>query len=451
MPDGLLQGRADLAQMVAERAEPLVEFAAEVADALGVFGELLLAPALGDRLEQRNERARRGEDDVAFEAALDEIGALIDGGGEEAFARDEKHDEIGGGAQLGLIGLLREAFHVLVKLAGVTLEGGAALVGVGGLEGLQIGHQGGLGVDDDAAAAGKINDHVGPQAAVGGVDGDLFAKVAAIDHAGQFDDAAQGDLAPAAADLRGAQGLDELAGFLFELALGLAEVGDLREQLAVGLRAQRLHFLNLLFVAAELFAQGGDQFADRLLAALQVPAGRLLVLAQVLRGELEEGFVVLAEGLGGKGAEAVGEAGAGLVEEGLFFLGGLAFVVERGLEGGEAFGAGAQLGAERADLVFQPGDAFGLGFGGVEASGQVGDALAQLGGQAGFLVGPLGQFVEAAAGIVEVAAEQRRGRVRPGQPRAEEERRRRRADEQSRDKRQDSFHDFPLPRRSSGC
>ena len=43
---------------------------------------------------------------------------------------------------------------------------------------------------------------------------DLLLEVAVIDHAGQFDQPAQGNLTPAAADFRAPQGIDEVLGLL---------------------------------------------------------------------------------------------------------------------------------------------------------------------------------------------------------------------------------------------
>src|SRR3569833_3043263 len=51
----------ELRQVLGKRAETLIEIFAEIADLLGIFGEILLAPTVGHRAQQRNEAGRCGE------------------------------------------------------------------------------------------------------------------------------------------------------------------------------------------------------------------------------------------------------------------------------------------------------------------------------------------------------------------------------------------------------
>ena len=68
--------------MLGELAEALVERAAEQGDLAGVFRDGFLTPAIGNRAQQGDERGRCGEDDTLIDAALDETGVALEGGGE---------------------------------------------------------------------------------------------------------------------------------------------------------------------------------------------------------------------------------------------------------------------------------------------------------------------------------------------------------------------------------
>ena len=85
-----------------------------------------------------------------------------------------------------------------------------------------------LRVDDDALAAGELHDEIGPeQAALVVAAALLRAEVAVVEHAGELDDALQLHLAPAAADVGGAQRGDEAAGLGAELLLALGDRAQL--------------------------------------------------------------------------------------------------------------------------------------------------------------------------------------------------------------------------------
>ena len=130
--------------------------------------------------------------------------------GEERLARDEQHDELGGVRQGLPVRLVGERVDVLAQVLGVGLHPRLAEGGVGGLGRLEVGGEGDLGVDDDAAAPGEPDDEVGAQrAAVGSSYGRLLVEVAPIEHAGVLHDAAQLHLAPLPAGLRPAQRVDQ--------------------------------------------------------------------------------------------------------------------------------------------------------------------------------------------------------------------------------------------------
>ena len=57
-----------------ESRQALVQVLAELADLARVFGDEVLAPAIGDDLEQRHESGGRRDDDALLERGLDQIG-----------------------------------------------------------------------------------------------------------------------------------------------------------------------------------------------------------------------------------------------------------------------------------------------------------------------------------------------------------------------------------------
>ena len=85
--------------------------------------------------------------------------------------------------------------------------------------------------------AGQMDDHIGPQPPVLRVDVLLLDEIAVFQHAGHLDDAAELDFAPAAADLRAAERLDEVRRLAAEFFLRLPQRFDLLGQSAVGLDA----------------------------------------------------------------------------------------------------------------------------------------------------------------------------------------------------------------------
>ena len=78
------------------------------------------------------------------------------------------------------------------------------------LHGRQVRLERRLGVEHDQPAAVQADDEVGAYHAGVGAAAHLFGEVAVVEHAGGLHDATQLVFAPAAADLRGAQGGHQL-------------------------------------------------------------------------------------------------------------------------------------------------------------------------------------------------------------------------------------------------
>src|SRR5439155_3222094 len=62
---------AYVAKMSLHIGNSLIQIPAQIADRLGIFGEFLLPPAVGDCFQQSYERGRGGEDYTLLDALLD--------------------------------------------------------------------------------------------------------------------------------------------------------------------------------------------------------------------------------------------------------------------------------------------------------------------------------------------------------------------------------------------
>ena len=108
---------------------------------------------------------------------------------------------------------------------------------IGGFDGLQIAIERRLGVDHDRLARGQAHQQVGAQPAVFAEERGLRVKVAMLQHARHFDDAAQLDLAPPSARAGRTQRGDQLAGLAAQLRLRLDQAAHLLVERGVRARA----------------------------------------------------------------------------------------------------------------------------------------------------------------------------------------------------------------------
>ncbi len=170
---------------------------------------------------------------------------------------------------------------------------------VGRLERLEIGVERHLRVDDDVLAAGQRDDDVGPQPAiVVSRDGALLLEVAAIDHAGELDDALQLELAPAAADAGPLERVDQTRGLRAQVLARRVERAQTLDELRAALRAAALGVLDLAVHLIERFRHRREQLFDGLLARVDVGGGFGARLLQPRFGEMQERLVVGLERLG---------------------------------------------------------------------------------------------------------------------------------------------------------
>lgn len=334
--DGGAEGAAKFSKVLGEFPEAFVEGAAEGGDFAGVFGEGFLAPAVGDGAEESDEGGGGGEDDALVDAAFDEAGVALEGGGEEGFAGEEEDGELWGLGELGGVVFGGELLDVGADLAGVTDEGFVAGGVFGGFEGVEVAVHRGFGVDDDGFSAGEAYDEVWAEffAFVGG-GGVLDFEVAMFLHAGEFDDAAELHFAPLSAAGGLAEGFDEGGGLALEAELAFAEGADLFLEFGVGTFAGFFDFADAEFEFAEGVGDGFDEGFDGGFALFDFAFGFLGLGGEGGFGEVEELLGGGFQGIGGEGLEGGGEFGFGAFEERLFFGCGEAFAFEAGVDFGD--------------------------------------------------------------------------------------------------------------------
>ncbi len=240
----------------------------------------------------------------------------------------------------------------------VGLAGG--VVGSGG--GVEECAEDGFAVDDDAAVGGEVDDHVGPEPVavdVGG--GGLFGEIAAVGHAGEFDEFSERDFAPLSADVGAGEGGDELGGLGGECGLGSGHDADLLAEFGVRAGALGFHFGETFLVGAEHFFEGFEERADLGFAFVEGSGGFGGEGFEFGFGHLDEGEVGFFEGVAGDGSEGLGEFFVGVVEE-------FALVADVLVGGGELCGEGGGAGVGVGELRAGEGE-FGVLFGGMEAVG----------------------------------------------------------------------------------
>ncbi len=371
--DGVVEGFSELRHVVAENREAFVNLLAQVANRFRVFRDRLLPPAVFDGFEEGDEGGGGGDDDFAGDAVFEEGGVVFAGGVEEGFSGEEEDDEFGGVGELGPVRFGSEILGAGADEGGVTLEMGEAGGFVGGGGGVEESAEDGFAVDDDLAVGGEVDDHVGAEAVaveIGG--GGLFGEVAAVGHAGEFDEFSEGDFAPLSADVGAGEGGDELGGLGGEGGLGGGHDADLLAEFGVGAGALGFHFGEAFLVVGEHFFEGFEEGADLGFALVEGAGGFGGEGFEFGFGHLEEGGVGFFEGVARDGGEGVGEFLVGVVEEFALVADVLVGGGELGEEGGDAGFGGGEVGAEGVGFGVLFGE---LGLGGGEIFGEGGGLL----------------------------------------------------------------------------
>ena len=309
-----IEALAEPLQVLGEGGHALVEGLAGGADLLGVLGEGGLPPAEGHGAQQGHEPGRPAGNDLLPHGVLQQGAVLLQGGAQEGLAGQEQHHEVGAARELRPVGLAGQLAHPLAHLAGVAPQGGPLGGLVVGVDGVQVGVQGRLGVHDQLALVGQADDQVRAQALAVVAGGHLLGEVGVGHHAGQLHQPAQGQLAPAAAHAGPAQGLHQVARLVAQGLLGAQQLGQLLVQGAPGLLAGLLQLADLRLGARQGLLQGAHGVAQVLLALLQGGLGAGLLQLEVLLGQAQEEAAVLAQGALGEGGEVAPQLVAGVAK-----------------------------------------------------------------------------------------------------------------------------------------
>ena len=86
---------------------------------LRIRRQLLLAPAVRDRAQQRDQRRRGRRDHALAHAVFDQLRILLKGGTEEHFPRQKHHHEFGRRREVLRVVLAAEGRDVIAHLARV--------------------------------------------------------------------------------------------------------------------------------------------------------------------------------------------------------------------------------------------------------------------------------------------------------------------------------------------
>ena len=331
-------------EMAVEGGEPPVELLTQVADQRGVVRDRRLPPAVGDRLEQRNQRRRRGDDHILAERGLEQLRTLAESCGEELIARQEQHRELGAALELRPVLLGGELAHPRLDLLRVAPERLAALLLALRLEGGEKGLERRLGVDHEIARVGHVHDEIGTERACLAHHPQLLGEVAVLGEAGELDQAAKRQLAPAAAHLGTAERGGEVARLALQLRLAAGERLDLGAESRKGLAALALEGLHLRLGALERGAQRLHQLLDGELALPERAGSHGLVASQRLAREAQEELAVRAQRLSRERVERGAQPRLGFLEE----LQAIGFIEGARLE---SHARGGELDPQRLDAA----------------------------------------------------------------------------------------------------
>ena len=136
--------------------------------------------------------------------------------------------------------------------------------------------------------------------------------------------------------MRSAERLHQIPGLGVKRLLGASHRTHLLDQAGVGCHPFLLHLVQLAVHPRQRLLDRPDQVVHRPATQLQVAGRRLLKLAQFGLGQLEEGLVVLPQGLGRERGERLPQPALGPPQQGEL----LRRPLPLGLEAGEYAGDG---------------------------------------------------------------------------------------------------------------
>src|SRR5258706_1779067 len=148
--------------------------------------------------------------------------------------------------------------------------------------------EGNFRIDDYGSVARQADDHVGPSAALFTGDRLLLSKITVLQHARQFDYSSQLNLSPTPADVRGAQGLYQIAGFSLKLQLRRRQGPDLFAQFGISAGPRFFHLADLAVNFLEGLLERFDELIDRPLPKFQIALRVHLKPLQSGAGQIEK-------------------------------------------------------------------------------------------------------------------------------------------------------------------
>ena len=116
---GVCQSSMQFFKMLRQHGNPFVEFIAQIADLFCVGGEIFLAPAVGNRLQQCNEGSGRCDDNLLAEAVVQQLRIMFQCRTEKRLGRQEENDKFRRGLKLFPVFLGAELVDMVAYLPGM--------------------------------------------------------------------------------------------------------------------------------------------------------------------------------------------------------------------------------------------------------------------------------------------------------------------------------------------
>ena len=261
-----------------------------------------------DGPEQREQGRRRGEHDTLRQRPFDQPRFTLGSGGEKRIVRNEEHDELGALLELAGVATLGELLHVRPHLLEMLVERHLARFVVGRLDGIEIGGERHLRVDDDHATGRHADDDVGTEAPGFGRDDLLLHEVTERRHARELGNPSERNLAPSPAHVRRPEREHEARRLVPQRGVGGGDVAELFANGAELALPALFGVAGFALVDVERLLQRRHQSLDRGAAGVEI-AGRLLAQRlELLLGELQEIPGRGGQGVGREGPERVRQA-----------------------------------------------------------------------------------------------------------------------------------------------
>ena len=253
------QGPAEPVEVTAHRGQPVVQVAAQRVDLPGVVGQRLLGPGVGDRAQQRDQRASAWPARPACRRRTPAGPARPPAQRRGTTRPARRAPRTPGSSGSPASRTSRPASRRAGAAGGRAAPGGRACSSVVGRRcASRNASSGTLASTTTCLPPARLHHQVGAQpAVVAAWRCTCSVEVAAVDQAGELDDAAQVQLTPAAADLRLAQRGGQRGGLAAQHVGGVPDVVDLLLELALPGDPVLGHVAQLVVQPVEALAHDG--------------------------------------------------------------------------------------------------------------------------------------------------------------------------------------------------